>query len=482
MRLSRLPAAFILSMLAGVACPVTPLVSAQSVGEAPPGFYGKSWALIIGINAYQKVTPRLNYAVPDAQAVAAALLPLGFPRENIRVLLDGEATKAKIETVLYREFARIGPEDRLLVYFAGHGDTVPVRGGEEGYFLPVDADPDALPLTAIAMEDVRRIGKRVRAKHVLFVMDACFSGFALTRDVTPTRITDAYLSSALREPVVQVLTAGRKGERAIEDGGHGLFTRRVLDGLRGLADPDGRGIITAGQLAAWLEPRVVRDSDGRMHPQYSKLDGEGQFVFLRPGARIGALPERPTSEDDRRLSAIPKAPEPSVPSLPETLNLLREALAYSRNVPDVGIRESLVPKRSDSCELEFETNIAFSSNTYFTRHHFSISLADMDPSSVVARPPSDDSQFSRWFVYVEATAGEKIRVRTTQFQNDGTRRRFDPSFVDVLKRSRMQVGPDEASGTMSSTSVDFRKDETNAKRAADALKRAITLCGGKARF
>src|SRR5262249_51905632 len=70
-----------------------------------------------------------------------------------------------------------------------------------------------------------------------------------------------------------------------------------LDGLRGLADPDGRGIITAAQLAAWIEPRVVRDSKGKMTPQYSKLDGEGQFVFVRPGARLVAAPPRPAPRE-----------------------------------------------------------------------------------------------------------------------------------------------------------------------------------------
>jgi formylglycine-generating enzyme required for sulfatase activity len=270
--------------------------SASAAPASSSGFYADSWALVIGVNAYQKVSPRLNYAVADARAIADALPALGFPKERTRVLLDGDATKAKIENVFYRDFAKVGPNDRVFVYFAGHGQTLQVRGGEEGYLLPVDADGAALPLTALLMEDMKRIANRLGAKHVFFALDACFSGFALTRDATPTSATDVYLQTALREPVVQVLTAGRKGERAIEEGGHGLFTRRLLDGLR-LADTEGRGFVTAGQLATWVEPRVVRDSGGKMTPQYGKLDGEGQFVFVRPGAKIAAVP--PPAEPPR---------------------------------------------------------------------------------------------------------------------------------------------------------------------------------------
>ena len=98
---------------------------AQTLGA---GLYKNSWALVIGINAY-KGRP-LNYAVADARAVAAALPALGFPAQNVRLLLDGDATKARIETVLYGDLAKkIGPEDRLLLYFAGHGESLPVRGG-----------------------------------------------------------------------------------------------------------------------------------------------------------------------------------------------------------------------------------------------------------------------------------------------------------------------------------------------------------------
>lgn len=244
---------------------------------------GASWALVVGINAYRHAD-RLNYAVADARAVAAALRGLGF--QNVRVLLDDDATRANIERAIYIDFKeKMGRDDRLFVFFAGHGITVDLpRGGEEGYLIPVDGDPRRPEVTAIAMDEIRKMGRRVGARHIFFAIDSCFSGFAISRDIRPEAVSDQRIAAALEEPVVQVLTAGRKGQKAVEEEGHGVFTRRLLDGLRGLADREGRGFVTATELAAWLGPRVIRDSGGRQHPQYSALDGEGDFVFLLPKA------------------------------------------------------------------------------------------------------------------------------------------------------------------------------------------------------
>lgn len=242
---------------------------------------GRTWALVVGINTYRHADP-LNSAVADARAVADALPRLGF--QEVRLLLEEQATKAEFERIVYGEFKdRMGPNDRLFVFWAGHGMTVKLpRGGEEGYLMPVDGDPKKPELTAIPMDEVRKMGKRVNAKHVFVAIDACFSGFALTRDIAVEAVPDAELAAAMDEPVVQVLTAGRGGQKAVEEEGHGLFTRRLLDGLRGLADQEHRGFVTVTELASWLMPRVARDSEGRQNPQYAALDGEGDFVFVLP--------------------------------------------------------------------------------------------------------------------------------------------------------------------------------------------------------
>jgi uncharacterized caspase-like protein len=130
------------------------------------------------------------------------------------------------------------------------------------------------------MSEVAQIGRRLPVKHILFALDNCFSGYAKRRDIVASP-AGPVLSALAREPVVQVLTAGAEGERAIEDGGHGIFTKHLLKGLEGWADPDGAGL-TALKLATFVQERVVRESNGRQTPQYGKIEGEGEFIFRPP--------------------------------------------------------------------------------------------------------------------------------------------------------------------------------------------------------
>ena len=102
--------------------------------------YNNQWALIIGINKYHDF-PQLNYAVEDAKSMKTLLsTQYGFPDENILLLLDEDATKIKIEDAFYNLSENAGPDDAVIVFFAGHGETEPALGGTEdlGYLIPVD--------------------------------------------------------------------------------------------------------------------------------------------------------------------------------------------------------------------------------------------------------------------------------------------------------------------------------------------------------
>lgn len=257
-------------------------VSSQSRFFNHKQFYGNSWAVVIGIDRYphQKI-PNLKYAVNDARSVAEAIVDQGFSAQKTFVLLNEKATKDSIEEVLYSRLRSAGNEDRVLIFFAGHGETERLpRGGSEGFLLPYDAAPDNLFLTAISMADVKKMGQRIAAKHILFVVDACYSGFTITRAVAPRIVDEHYLSLVTKDPAVQVITAGKAKEQVGEELGHGIFTTQFLKGLKGFADEDQNGLITAMELASFLQSRVIRETSGGQHPQFGQLSGEGQFVFV----------------------------------------------------------------------------------------------------------------------------------------------------------------------------------------------------------
>ena len=103
--------------------------------------YDTSWALVIGINKYNKCSP-LDYAINDATAVASLMVEkFEFPKEKVEVLTDKDATKTAILSAMLRH-ADGGPNDRGLIFFAGHGHTSTGRRGEVGFLVPYDSDCD----------------------------------------------------------------------------------------------------------------------------------------------------------------------------------------------------------------------------------------------------------------------------------------------------------------------------------------------------
>jgi len=244
--------------------------------------YADSWAVIIGINDYAK-WPKLQYAVNDAQGMRQALVErFGFAPERVLLLQDGEATRNGILSLFHD---RLGAEaltknDRLLVFFAGHGATRRLSSGREvGYLIPVDADPAETATDAIPMTEIQNIAEGLVAKHVFFVMDACYSGLGLTRGGS-----GSFLRENARRIGRQMLTAGGADQMVADGGpgGHSIFSWTLLQGLNGKGDLNADGLITATELAAYVAPAVAGVS--LQTPAFGSLPGSegGDFVFELP--------------------------------------------------------------------------------------------------------------------------------------------------------------------------------------------------------
>ena len=239
--------------------------------------YAESRALVIGINDYKHVS-KLHYATNDAKAVAEVLQSkFGFSEDRIMLLLDEDATKVAILEA-FLSYSSSGVDDRVIVFFAGHGHTVTSSRGEVGYLVPVDASPENLA-SLIRWDDLTRNADLIPAKHIFFVMDACYGGLAFLRQ--PQFGSVRFLKDMLQRVARQVLSSGKANEPVSDGNGrrpnHSIFTSYLLDALDGKA-ATAEGTITASSVMAYVYEHVGKDQYSRQTPHHGHIARSGRIV------------------------------------------------------------------------------------------------------------------------------------------------------------------------------------------------------------
>jgi uncharacterized caspase-like protein len=244
--------------------------------------YEGSYALVIGVSAYTKGWPVLPGVKTDVAEVSEALRNQGFQVETVK-----DPTSETLEREIKSFISKYGqtPANRLLIYFAGHGETVTTADGRKlGYIIPKDAplystNPGTFKQTAISMDEVEVYALQIEAKHALFVFDSCFGG-ALFQ---PSRSAPPAITIRTGQPVRQFITAGT-AEQEVPD--HSIFREQFVEALKGSADMNGDGYITGSELGMYLEDTVSNYTKGAQTPPWGKIRNpsldKGDFVFVLP--------------------------------------------------------------------------------------------------------------------------------------------------------------------------------------------------------
>ena len=253
--------------------------------------YNASYALVIGNGNYTNGWDPLPGALQDVKEVAETLKTHDFNVTLKTDLTTDEFNEAFLTFVLEHG---AGENNRLLFYYAGHGYTLPLANEQErGYLVMVDApDPDDDKLGfvrgSVNMETLVGESKAIRARHVLFLFDSCFSGTILNaRD----RVRPESISDNIRHPVRQFITAGRANEPVPD---RSVFKTAFLDLIDGRAnEPFRDGYITGAELGLYLKNQVPIYNEAQ-HPQYGKIRDpkldKGDFVFVLPQRNTDELP------------------------------------------------------------------------------------------------------------------------------------------------------------------------------------------------
>ena len=292
-----------------------PAVHQPAGATLPIDQFKSSLAVVIGIDAYGGGIPPLTTAVNDATRLAELLRTAhGYETRLLTEPATGQPiTRERLRTLFTEELpACLGNDDRLLVYFAGHGVALDGDDGPAGYLVPQDAAPGD-SASMLPMTDLHAWLTALPCRHMLAILDCCFAGafrWTSTRNIgaLPEVLHKERYDRYLLSPAWQVLTSAaydqkaldvlagdaKRGTRAGEQGLHSPFALALFNALaKGDADlvPKGQGdgVITATELYLYLREQVEVQAEAQAnHEQTPGLwplnkHRKGEFIFLVPG-------------------------------------------------------------------------------------------------------------------------------------------------------------------------------------------------------
>lgn len=273
-------------------------------------YLGNYHALIIGINNYKEWNP-LKTAVKDAQALKQILIErYGFKKELVVLRTDDEATRQQVIGDLRNIASSLGPQDNLLIYYAGHGQLDDLTG--DGYWVPVEGGLKT-PSTWISHSTIKNIlsSERVRGKNIVVIADSCYSGTLLRGGPSLLTVTEEgyynKLLKAANRRSRQVIASG--GLEPVADGGrdgHSLFAYYFLKALK----ENNQQLIDLENLFHTNVWKPVTEIGGQ-RPNVGRLktpmDEDGQFVLVNSNTTSQPLAFSDNKKEELKLASQPKS-------------------------------------------------------------------------------------------------------------------------------------------------------------------------------
>ena len=239
---------------------------------------GRNIIIGIGIDCYQHYSVLAN-AVRDAMTASRLFQRMGFEQVTAPLLDDRATTQAIQELVTDDLRTLTGPDDSLVLFYAGHGTTQ--RHAQDKV------------ATWIELEGWLRAIARLPPRHILVILDTCHSGIALDpviqwRDRGTSQ--DRTLATLAARRSRRIITSALADEDACDSGpvlGHSLFAGCLIEALTHGIRGGGSGLISGSELALYVQRRVTSYPNAKQTPDF------GAFAFDDRGEM--AIPIRAAS-------------------------------------------------------------------------------------------------------------------------------------------------------------------------------------------
>lgn len=241
--------------------------------------FGRYFALVIGNNSHQHLRD-LRSPLGDAARIAT-LLEERYGFATIRI---ENADNIAVLTVLNELHEQLGPDDNLLIYYAGYGNQRVSGNYEVGYWLPVNAEQPPVDTYWLPVEQIGAHLARMPAKRVLVVADSSFAGLLADTPgfflgVSPDLFrTDRYIELRIDNRSRLLLASGRDVPAESEQTPGSVFAAAFIDALEA-----NEWVLPAPALYQALQASL---SEGPLPiaPQFKSIkragDAVGDFYFV----------------------------------------------------------------------------------------------------------------------------------------------------------------------------------------------------------
>jgi uncharacterized caspase-like protein len=250
-------------------------------------------ARCVGIDRHQDDRiPDLAGARRDATALWALICDT-LPSADARLIADEDATSSAIRQVLKDTLGAAGPDDDVIVMFAGHGT-------HDHRLVAHDTSVQSYESTPIPMSELAALFRSTQARSAICILDCCFSGAAPARvlEGTPASRDVPVDAQSFGGAGRVMITASKFDESAYEhpQRRHGLLTNALLMVLTRAGAAGGTDTVSLATAMDEVLSIVRADAAAMGCTQTPILLGvvEGGLTMpaLRPGARyFDAFPE-----------------------------------------------------------------------------------------------------------------------------------------------------------------------------------------------
>ena len=215
-----------------------------------------TFAVIIANEDYHSVS-NVPYAKKDGEILEKYLtMTVGLPKDHVKIYKNASfGNMAAAMKHIKKLSDAFGKELNLIFYYTGHG--MPNEKTKNPMLIPVDGDA-AMPETCYDLDKVIASLGGLKAKSVVVMLDACFSGTERGNGMLMSA-RGIRIKSNQSEPIgnMVILSASQGDETAYPyvSQQHGLFTYFLIKKLQ-----ENKGDVTLGELSDYITEQVKRQS------------------------------------------------------------------------------------------------------------------------------------------------------------------------------------------------------------------------------